>query len=64
MQKLARAVGMLSKVRYHVHEIELENIYHAIFEPNLRYGCHIWFQSNFKVKNSKRKPYESIHFQN
>ena len=53
MQKLARAVGMLSKVRYYVHEIELKNIYHAIFEAHLRYGCQIWFQSNSELIRDK-----------
>ena len=55
-QKLARAIGMLSKVRYYVQEIELNNIYHDIFESHIRYGCQIWFQSNFefiKVKIQK-----------
>ena len=53
MQKLARAVGMLSKVRYYVHEFELKNIYHAIFEAHLRYGCQIWFQSNSELIRDK-----------
>ena len=53
MQKLARAVGMLSKVRYYVHEIELKNIYHAIFEAHLSYGCQIWFQSNSEFIKDK-----------
>ena len=44
MQKLAIAIGILPKVRYHVKEIELQNIYHTIFESHKR--CHIWFQSN------------------
>ena len=69
MQKLARAVGILSQVRYYFHEIELKNIYHAIFEVHLRYGCQIWFHLTLnlletKFKTSKRKSYESCHFQN
>ena len=36
MQKLARALYMLSKVRYYVAKNELKNIYHAIFESHLR----------------------------
>ena len=36
MQKLIRAIGMLSKVRHYVDKNELKNIYHAIFETNLR----------------------------
>ena len=53
MQKLARAIAMLSKVRYCVHEIELKNIYHAIFEVYIRYGCQIWFQCNSKFIRDK-----------
>ena len=36
MQKPARALGMLSKVRQYVKKSELNNIYHAIFESHLR----------------------------
>ena len=53
MQKLARAIGMLSKVRYYVQDIELKNIYHAIFESHIRYGCMIWFQSNSEFIKDK-----------
>ena len=41
MQKLARALGMLSKVRHYVKTSELKNIYHAIFESHLRYGSSV-----------------------
>jgi hypothetical protein len=69
MQKLARAVGMLSKVRYYVHEIELKNIYHAIFEAHLRYGCQIWFQSNSelirdKIEKLQKKALRIMSFSN
>ena len=37
MQKLAIAIGILPKVRYHVKEIELQNIYHTIFQSHKRY---------------------------
>ena len=54
MQRLARAVAMLSKVRYYVHEIKkLKNIYHSIFEAHLCYGCQIWFQSNSEIIRDK-----------
>ena len=67
VQKLARALGMLSKVRYYVLDIELKNIYYTIFESQLRFGCQIWIQSNSeffgdKYENSKRNPYKSCHF--
>ena len=53
MQKLARALGMLSKVRHYVAKTELKNIYHAIFESHLRYGCQIWYQSNTQFIKDK-----------
>ena len=56
MQKLARALGMLSKVRHYDAKTELKNIYHAIFESHLRYWCQIWYQLNIqfiKVKIAK-----------
>ena len=53
MQKLVRALGMLSKVRYYVQKVDLKNIYHAIFESHLRYGCQIWYQSNSKTIREK-----------
>ena len=53
MQKLARALGMLSKVRHYVNKTELKDIYHAIFESHLRYGCQVWYQSNFKKIRDK-----------
>ena len=56
MHKLARALGMLSKVRHYVQESELKNIYHAIFESHLRYGCQVWFLSSSKaIKNKIEK---------
>ena len=53
MQKLARAIGMLSKVRHYVNKAELKNIYHAIFESHLRYGCQIWFLSSTQFIREK-----------
>ena len=41
MQKLARYLGMLSKVRHYVQVIELKIVFHAIFESQLHYGCQI-----------------------
>ena len=47
---------MLSKVRHYVQESELKNIYHAIFESHLRYGCQVWFLSSSKaIKNKIEK---------
>ena len=42
MQKLARALGMLSKVRHYVAKTVLKNMYHAKFESHLQHGCQIW----------------------
>ena len=58
MQKPARSLGMLSKVRHYVQVIELKNIYHAIFEAHLRYGCQIWFQSNTKAIQEKIEQFQ------
>ena len=67
MQKLAIAVGMLSKVRYYLHKIELKNIYHAIFEGHLRYAFQIWFQSNSefirdKIQKLQKKALQVLSF--
>ena len=35
IQKIARAIGMLSKVRHYAPKSEIKNIYHAIFESHL-----------------------------
>ena len=53
MQKLARSLGMLSKVRHYVRILELKYVYHAIFETHSRYGCQIWLQSNTKATQEK-----------
>ena len=53
MQKLPRALSMVSKVRHYVAKTELKHIYHTLFESHLRYGCHIWFQSNSQFTKDK-----------
>ena len=68
MQKLARSLGMLSKVKHYVQMIELKN-YHAIFEAHLRYGCQIWFQYNTKaiqekIEQLQKKALRIISFSN
>ena len=35
IHKLERSLGMLSNVRYHVSNIDLKNMYYAIFESQL-----------------------------
>ena len=44
---------MLSKVRHYVNKAELKNIDHAVFEPNLRYGCQILFLSSTQFIREK-----------
>ena len=51
IQKLARAIGMLSKVRHYAPKSEIKNIYHATFESDLR--CQIWFLSNYEFTKTK-----------
>ena len=34
-------LGKLSKVRYYVQKVMFKNIYHAMFESHLRYGCQV-----------------------
>ena len=42
VKKLSRANGMLAKVRHYVPDLELKNIYHAIFSSHLMYGAQVW----------------------
>ena len=40
--KLARANGILSKLRHYVPTKTLVNIYFALFHSHLQYGCQLW----------------------
>ena len=42
IKKLNRANGMLAKARHYVPELELKNIYHAIFSSHILYGSQVW----------------------
>ena len=53
MQKLVRAFGILSRVRYWVRKAEQKNIYHALFESHLRHGCQVWYKSNSTATREK-----------
>ena len=44
-QKLARAAGVLAKLRHYVSKKVLKSIYYAIFDSNMRYGCQILGQN-------------------
>ena len=49
--KLARANGMLSKIRHYVNQTTLSSIYHAIFASILKYGAEIWGQHSNRFLN-------------
>ena len=40
--KLARANGIISKLRHYVSTKTLVNIYYALFNSHLHYGCQLW----------------------
>ena len=42
IKKLNRANGMLAKTRHYVPDLELKNIYHAIFSSHILYGSQVW----------------------
>ena len=44
-QKLARATGLLAKLRHYVPKKRLKSIYYVIFDSNMRYGCQTWGQN-------------------
>ena len=48
--KLARAIGMLCKIRHYVNFETLRSIYYGIFSSILTYGSQIWGQHNSIVK--------------
>ena len=41
-KKIKRNIGILSKLRYHVSEQILVNLYYALIYPFLIYGITIW----------------------
>ena len=41
-KKIKRSIGILSKLRYHVSELILINLYYALIYPFLIYGITIW----------------------
>ena len=48
--KLARAIGMLKKIRHYVKFDTLRMIYYGIFSSILLYGSQIWGQTNHAIK--------------
>ena len=53
--KLARANGMLAKVRHFVPKSSLQSIYYAIFNSHLNYGCQVWGQNINAITNTVYK---------
>ena len=49
--KLARAAGMLAKIRHYVPADALNSIYFAIFNSHLNYGNQIWCQTKTEKTN-------------
>ena len=63
--KLARANGMLAKIRHYVNKDSLRNIYFAIFNSIMSYGAHVWGQSvNAHVKRIIKLQDKSIRLIN
>ena len=47
--KINRANGLLAKLKHYVNSKLLRTLYHAKFEPHLRYGCQLWGQTQTQV---------------
>ena len=61
--KLARANGMLAKIRHYVPFHILKNIYYSIFNCHILYGCQIWGQKENKLKTiNKLQEKVKLHF--
>ena len=65
-QKLARATGLLARLRQYVPK-KVKSICYAIFDFNMRYGCQIWGE-NFKtflrdIEKLKNKAINIINFE-
>ena len=64
-RKLARATGLLPKLRYYVPKKVLISIYSAIFDSNMRYGCQIWGQNfNTLLKDIEKLQNKAINIKN
>ena len=62
--RLARAAGMLSKIRYYVSFETLRMVYFGIFSSILTYGSQIWGQHNRIVKKLQVVQNRAIRFMN
>lgn len=52
--KLARAVGILSKLRKKANTDILKVVYLSLFGSHLLYGCQLWGQSNIEAQTKMR----------
>ena len=55
---------MLSKVRHYVLNIDLKNIYDAIFKSHIWYGCQIWYKFGTQLtrENVDKLQKEALRF--
>ena len=47
--KINRANGLLAKLKHYVNSKLLRTLYHAKFEPHVRYVCQLWGQTQTQV---------------
>ena len=52
---IARAIGLLSKIRHHTLKHLLKSIYFSLFKSHLIYGCQIWRQKHSNEFKQIRK---------
>ena len=66
LKKLRQNTGMLAKIRHYINSKTLLNIYYAIFNSHLTYGCQIWGQSrnplNNRIRSIQNKAIRIINF--
>ena len=66
LPKLNRAIGLLSKIRYHTPKYLLKTIYYSLFNSHLIYGCQIWGQEKTalfrRIENLQDKALRIINF--
>ena len=53
--KINRANDLLAKLKHYVNSKVLRTLYHAKFEPHLRYGCQLWGQTQTQVLQNIEK---------
>ena len=64
-EKLARATGILAKLRHYVPKKVLKSIYYVIFDSNMKYSCQIWGQnSNTLLRDIEKLQNKAINIIN